>query len=62
MSIIKKQIKDATITSKLTSKQKSKIETLAKKHNITTSNLVLQLVEDGYKNITKKRFIRVATF
>ncbi len=54
MSIIKKQIKDATITSKLTSKQKSKIETLAKKYNITTSNLVLQLVEDGYKNITKK--------
>ena len=48
-----KQIKEATITAKLQSKQKEKIEKLAKKNGITISNLVLQLVEAGYKQFTK---------
>ena len=48
-----KQIKEATITSKLQAKQKEKIEKLAKKNGITISNLVLQLVEAGYKQISK---------
>jgi hypothetical protein len=48
-----KQIKEATITAKLQSKQKEKIEKLAKKNGITISNLVLQLVEVGYKQFTK---------
>ena len=48
-----KQIKKATITAKLQSKQKEKIEKLAKKNGITISNLVLQLVEAGYKQFTK---------
>ena len=48
-----KQIKEATITSKLQAKQKEKIEKLAKKNGITISNLVLQLVEAGYKQFTK---------
>ena len=48
-----KQIKEATITSKLQAKQKEKIEKLAKKNGITISNLVLQLVEVGYKQFTK---------
>ena len=48
-----KQIKEATITAKLQSKQKEKIEKLAKKNGITISNLVLQLVEAGYKQFTR---------
>jgi cell division protein FtsL len=48
-----KQIKEATITAKLQLKQKEKIEKLAKKNGITISNLVLQLVEAGYKQFTK---------
>lgn len=48
-----KQIKEATITAKLQTKQKEKLEKLAKKNGITISNLVLQLVEAGYKQISK---------
>ena len=48
-----KQIKEATITAKLQTKQKGKLEKLAKKNGITISNLVLQLVEAGYKQFTK---------
>lgn len=48
-----KQIKEATITAKLQTKQKGKLEKLAKKNGITISNLVLQLVEAGYKQISK---------
>ncbi|MFY9088336.1 hypothetical protein [Arcobacter aquimarinus] len=48
-----KQIKEATITAKLQTKQKEKLEKLAKKNRITISNLVLQLVEAGYKQISK---------
>ncbi len=48
-----KQIKEATITAKLQTKQKEKLEKLAKKNGITISNLVLQLVEAGYKQFTK---------
>ena len=48
-----KQIKEATITAKLQTKQKEKLEKLAKKNGITISNLVLQLVEVGYKQISK---------
>lgn len=48
-----KQIKEATITAKLQTKQKEKLEKLAKRNGITISNLVLQLVEAGYKQISK---------
>jgi hypothetical protein len=47
------QQKEATVKAKLQSKQKEKIEKLAKKNGITISNLVLQLVEVGYKQFTK---------
>ena len=48
-----KQVKEARITAKLQTKQKEKLEKLAKKNGITISNLVLQLVEAGYKQISK---------
>jgi len=54
MKIERKQKKAKSVSSKITEKQNSKLETLAKNKGITKSNLIAQLLSIGYKEITKK--------
>ena len=54
MTLERKQIKAKSVSSKITEKQNSKLETLAKNRGITKSNLISQLLNIGYENITKK--------
>ena len=42
-------------SSKITEIQNDKLEVLAKKSGVTKSNLISQLLEIGYKNITKNK-------
>lgn len=51
----KKESKTHTISSKLTPTQNHKLTKLAEKNNITKSDLVSQLIEIGYKHITKNK-------
>ena len=53
MKIERKQKKAKSVSSKITEKQNSKLETLAKNKEITKSNLIAQLLSIGYKEITK---------
>ena len=53
--IEKKQSKTKNISSKITDNQNEKLEKLALKYGITKSNLVNQLLEEGYKSITKNK-------
>lgn len=55
MSIIKKEAKNKAVSTKITEKQEEKIINLALKHGITKSNLINQLIEAGYKELTKKK-------
>ena len=54
MKIEKKELRDAVVTTKLTKSQKEKIEELSKEYDITKSNLIAQLIEEGYKQATQK--------
>jgi len=55
MQTIKKtKPKDTTITTKATSLEKQKLQTLAKNKGVTLSNLINQLIKIGYLEITKK--------
>jgi len=54
MKIEKKELRDAVVTTKLTKSQKEKIEELSKEYDITKSNLIAQLIEEGYKQATLK--------
>ena len=47
--------KTKMIGSKITESQNEKLEKLAEKHGITKSNLISQLLEEGYKSITKNK-------
>jgi len=51
----KKESKTKNVSSKITESQNEKLEKLAKKNGITKSNLISQLLENGYKNITKNK-------
>ena len=53
MKLERKQIKAKSVSSKITEKQNSKLETLAKNKGITKSNLIGQLLNIGYEQITK---------
>jgi len=54
MKLEGKITKAKSVSSKITEKQNSKLETLAKNRGITKSNLISQLLNIGYENITKK--------
>ena len=54
MKLEGKTNKSKSVSSKITEKQNSKLETLAKNRGITKSNLISQLLNIGYENITKK--------
>ena len=54
MKLEGKTNKSKSVSSKITEKQNSKLETLAKSRGITKSNLISQLLNIGYENITKK--------
>lgn len=54
MKIEKKELRDAVMTTKLTKTQKVKIEVLSKEFDITKSNLIAQLISEGYKQATSK--------
>jgi hypothetical protein len=51
----KNEKKNKTIGSKITDSQNEKLEKLAKKFEITKSNLISQLLAEGYKSITKNK-------
>ena len=51
--IEKKEKKTKSISSKITDLQNEKLEKLAEKYGVTKSNLIAQLLEIGYKDITK---------
>jgi len=51
----KKEVKEKTVSTKITKSQNEKLEKLTKKFKITKSNLISQLIEIGYKNITKNK-------
>ena len=53
--IQKKQKKDKVVSTKITQEQEEKLIKLAKKYDITKSNLINQLIESGYKYITKNK-------
>jgi len=53
--IEKKESKTKNISSKITNSQNEKLEKLAEKYGITKSNLISQLLEEGYKKITKNK-------
>jgi len=53
--IEKKEKKSKSISSKITELQNEKLEKLAFKSGVTKSNLISQLLEIGYKNITKHK-------
>lgn len=53
MKLERKQLKVKAVSSKITERQNKKLETLAKKKDITKSNLIAQLLNIGYKEITK---------
>lgn len=50
-----KKVKNKTITSKINEEQLQKLENLALKKGLTKSNLISQLIEIGYKEITKNK-------
>ena len=52
--IEKKVVKDCSVSLKMVSKQRDKLKTLAKNRGITFSDLVNQMLELAYKDITKK--------
>lgn len=54
--IEKKESKTVGVSTKITPTQNEKLEKLAEKYGITKSNLINQLIEDGYKNITKNKY------
>jgi len=53
--IEKKEKKTKSISSKITEMQNDKLEKLALKSGVTKSNLISQLLEIGYKSITKNK-------
>jgi len=53
--IEKKQSKTKNISSKITDSQNEKLDKLAEKHGITKSNLISQLLAEGFKSITKNK-------
>lgn len=53
--IEKKENKTIVVSTKITPTQNEKLEKLTQKYGITKSNLINQLIEDGYKNITKNK-------
>ena len=55
MKIEKKISKSCSVSAKITDAQNAKLVALAKKHSITKSNLISQLLEAGYLNITKAK-------
>jgi len=55
MKIVKKIAKNKAISTKITDTQDEKLVRLALKYGITKSNLINQLIEAGYKEITKSK-------
>lgn len=56
MNIIqKKEPKTQAVSTKLTDSQNEKIVKLAQKHGITKSNLISQLLEIGFKEVSKNK-------
>ena len=51
----KKESKIKNVSSKITNSQDEKLIKLAEKYDISKSNLISQLLEIGYKNITKNK-------
>ena len=52
--MIEKRVKrDKIVSTKITNEQLTKIDKLALRYGITRSNLISQLIENGYKNVTK---------
>lgn len=55
MKITKKVSKTKAVSTKLTEEQNVKLEALAKKHDMTKSALVAELLEIGYKSTTRNK-------
>ena len=53
--IEKREKKTKSISSKITELQNDKLEKLALKSGVTKSNLISQLLDIGYKSITKNK-------
>jgi predicted transcriptional regulator len=55
MKIVKKAPKSKSVACKITQEQDEKLVKLAKKLDITKSNLMAQLLGQGYKDLTKNK-------
>jgi len=55
MKIEKKQPKSKSIACKVTEGQNDRLTALADKIGVTKSNLMAQLIEEGYKSLTKNK-------
>lgn len=56
MVIEKKETRDSSIATKLTASEKEKLSELAKASGVSKSNLVYQMIKNGYKSITGEDF------
>jgi len=55
MKIVKKDPKDTSVACKITKAQNEKLVKLSEKLGISKSNLIAQLIEQSYKDLTKNK-------
>ena len=55
MKITKKIVKSKAVSTKITEDQNKKLEALAEKHGVTKSALIADLLENGYKALTRNK-------
>lgn len=53
--LTKKEVRSLTAATKITEDQNAKLIKIAKKHQITKSSLIAQLIAIGYKELTKSK-------
>ena len=56
MKLERKDRKNNSVATKLTSSEKKKLDALSKKEGISKSNLIYQMIKNGYESLTNESF------